>query len=154
MSHETLYESFTTHLAAFAKHRGFIDKANALADKFRPEVVKVVVDDHTDRSMEVVQEIMTVLFEVESTVDELETEKAGIESGAVDQRAELEELELNLMIEAISQEDFDAQSAALKGSLEEVDTKVGAIDSTLADFRTALAEWNELGTAAGVLQGE
>ena len=149
--HDDLYAAFTTHLEAFGKHRGFIDKANALADKFRPEVVKVVVDDHTEQSMAVVAEIMGVLFEVEGAVEGLEASKAEVESGAVEQRSELEELELNLMIEAISQEDFDAQSKALTESLGEVDVVVAEIDAELDNFRTALELWTELGTSSGVL---
>lgn len=150
--YEDLYTAFTTHLEQFGRHRGFIDKANALSDDFRAEVIKVVVDDHTERSMTVVSEIMSVLFEVESAVEALQTERAGVEAGAVESRSALEELELNLMIEAIDQAEFDDQAAALKTALGDTDNAIAALDLELEGFQTALEKWNVLGKSSGVLQ--
>lgn len=150
--HDDLYDRFTTQVDTFANHREKIAKAQALEGKYRAEVVKKVVDDHTERSMAVVSEIMGVLFEVESTVEELGTDRSETDAGTAETRNKLEELELNLMIEAISQEDFDTQSGELKDQLTSVDEKLAAIDVELERFNAVLGRWNELGTEAGVLQ--
>ncbi|TNE83979.1 MAG: hypothetical protein EP330_30905 [Deltaproteobacteria bacterium] len=150
--YDDLYDRFSSQIEAFANHREKIEKAKALEGKFNPEVVAKVVNDHNEKGMAVVTEIMTVLFEVESSVEELNSNREQINGGTTEQRNKLEELELNLMIEAISQEDFDAQSDAIKKSLADVDAKLVDIDADLERFNGALARWTELGTEAGVLQ--
>ena len=40
MTNQELLEKFTSQLDAYAQVRGFIDKAKAQTDKFRPEVIE------------------------------------------------------------------------------------------------------------------
>ena len=150
--HDSLFTSFTDLVNRFTHHRGQIAKAEALSDRFRAEVIGVVVDDHTSRSMDLVGDIMASLFEVESAVEGMKSNREEVSSGAGTQRTQMEELELNLMIEAITQEEFDQQAAALKEALTKVDSQIAALDTDLERFDGVLAQWNEIGSAAGVLQ--
>ena len=60
--HDSLFTSFTDLVNRFTHHRGQIAKAEALSDRFRAEVIGVVVDDHTSRSMDLVGDIMASLL--------------------------------------------------------------------------------------------
>jgi hypothetical protein len=151
MENQELHEQFDGKVSEFEKYQGFIAKTKELADKYSAEVVEKVIGDNDARSMETAGELMLIVGDVESFMAALEGKRTETLEGAEAQRMALQELDLNLMIEAIDQETYDAQSAEMKIAVESADEIVAAIDLELEAFEGVTVRWTRAGTEAGVL---
>ena len=152
MGNADLLSNFQGHVAKFEKFLGFIEKAKKQAGKFAPKVVEKVVADNSEKMMECVNDIMPLIGDVEEHIQALQTKREETLGGRSDAQFALEELELRLAIEDISQKDFDAEAAAHKEKVDGIDAAVGDIDSELAEYQNALEAWNEVGNRSGILQ--
>lgn len=151
MDRAELLAEFEGRVDKFEKYQGFIEKARSQSGKFAAAVVEKVVTDNTEKSMEVVGEIIPLMADMETVIDELNTEKSTAVENAKDSKFKLEELELRQMIGDLSDEAFEDEAREHKDVVESTESKVGEIEAELEKFHAAIERWNETGTKAGVL---
>jgi hypothetical protein len=151
MQNPELRDQFDAKVTEFEKYQGFVAKAQALADQYSARVVETVVTDHQQRSMDVAGELMMIVGDVDSWMSELQGQRTATVEGAAAKRLALEELDLNLMIEAIDQAAYDAEAGPLQAAVGEADETTAGIDSELEAFTSVSGRWREAGTKAGVL---
>ena len=149
-----LIEKFGTLVTRFEQHRGFMDKARALADSYSPLVVERVGSDHEQRSNELLTELIPLMIEVEEAADGLDDDRESSLAGVTDVRAAAEELELRRLIGDIDEEEAELEAALHSETLAGVDAHVAELDGEIAAFRAQLDAWRSIGLAAGVLNPE
>ena len=154
MDRAELLGEFQGRVDSFEKFQGFIAKAQSQSGKFAAAVVEKVVKDNTEKSMEIVGEIIPLMTDIETVIGELNSEKQAALDNAKDSKFKLEELELRHMIGDLTDEAFEAEAAEYKAVAESTDKKVGEIDGELENFQGAIDRWVELGTAAGFIDGD
>lgn len=154
MDKAELLSEFQSRVDQFEKYQGFIDKARSQAGKFAAAVVEKVIQDNQQKCMQVVSEIIPLMADMERVLAELEAERQAVVEGSRDSTFVLEELELRHAIGDLSDEAFEAEAAEAKRVVAHAEERVGAIDQVLQGFRDTMARWQELGTAAGVLNPE
>lgn len=144
MEKAELLNAFEAQLDQFEKYQTYIKKAQQHAERFNPLVVEKVIRDHTERSTQVADAIAPMVEEMSEVIGGIEAELASIAQGIKDSKVQLETYELRLMIEEISQEDFDEGTSELQGSIKEADEKTEGLNGELASFQGALERWAEL----------
>lgn len=154
MDRAELLGEFQGRVDSFEKFQGFIAKAQSQAGKFAAAVVDKVVKDNTEKSMEIVGEIIPLMADIETVIGELGNERQSALDNAKDSKFKLEELELRHMIGDLSDDAFEAEAAEYKAVAESTDKKVGEIDEELASFQGAIDRWVELGTQAGFIDSD
>ncbi len=153
MDQSELLADFQSKVDDVVKFQNFIDKATAKASSFTAKVVEKVVSDNTAKRDVVVEALLPLIEQVQASVSSLETEKNGIVSGQEASRGELEELELRLVIEELTQDEFDAKAADLQEEVAEGNKEIGSIDDQLQTIQTELDRWIEVAASAGVADG-
>ncbi len=151
MDRAELLGEFESRVDSFAKFQGFIEKAKSQAGKFAAAVVEKVVKDNTEKSMEVVGEIIPLMTDMETVIAELNGEKAAAIENAKDSKFKLEELELRHTIGDLTDEAFEAEAAEHRSVVESTEAKVAEIDAELERFQGAIDRWIQLGTDAGFI---
>lgn len=154
MDKAELLSEFQSRVDQFEKYQGFIDKARSQAGKFAAAVVEKVIQDNQQKCMQVVSEIIPLMADMERVLAELDAERAEVVNGSRDSTFILEELELRHAIGDLSDEAFEAEASEAKSIVANAEERVSAIDQVLQGFRDTMARWQELGTAAGVLNPE
>jgi len=151
MDRAELLSEFKSRVDKFEKFQTFIDKAKSQAGKFASQVVEKVVKDNTDKSIEVVGEIIPLMADMETVINEMEAEKEAAVEHAKDSKFKLEELELRHMIGDLTPEAFEDEAREHKEIVESTESEVQAIDEELGRFGGAIERWQELGTKAGMM---
>ncbi|MFH1466246.1 MAG: FHA domain-containing protein [Pseudomonadota bacterium] len=148
METEAILKEFNEHLDRYATHRGYIDRARAHAHKFSAAVVEKVILDHEIKSTEVAEEVLPLVPHLQEVMANLEAQRAAIINNKASAEEQMEELNLRQAIGELSDEEFEATSAAFKGELEQAGERVAAIDAEHATLSTALERWVELAASA------
>lgn len=151
MDRAALLADFQAKVEDFSKYQGFIEKTRAQASKFAPAVVEKVLKTNLQKRDEVVAELIPLTSDLDDIVAELTEQRQGIESGREGSKLQMQELELRLAIDELSDEDFEKQSKELRDVLSTGDEKIAEIDRQLAQFRDAITGWRTIGEEAGVL---
>jgi hypothetical protein len=148
MENSTTLQDFNENVDAYAKVRGFIEKAKTRGAKFSPEVIEKVCLTHEVKSMEIAELILPSVASIEQSIATLmiEIETVAATKGGAGEI--LEELELRHDIGELSEDDFEQQSASLKEELSTADSKIGTAQSSADEYKVALERWVELATAA------
>jgi len=152
MDKAELLTAFQSRVAEFERYQGFIDKARSQSTKFAPAVVEKVVKDNTTKLQKVAEEVAPIVREVDGVTKGLETDRKGILDGRQTSQFALEELELRLAIGEMTDSDFEKESRELREALGSIDSRVGAIDKELADFKAIVEKWNGVSERAGIGQ--
>ena len=79
MDNRELLELFTERLDEFAKHRGYIEKAQAQAGRFSESVIERVVTDNTSRCVALCTDIFPMVAEVNDAIAGLAASSEDIE---------------------------------------------------------------------------
>ena len=154
MQKPDLHESFNDQITEFEKYLGFIDKAQAAADKFRAEVIEKVVSDNQARAMSLASELMMPLVEVEDHIDDLGTQRETIDTKNATASATLQELELRLMIGDLDDDTFAAEAGPIKTQVDEAQMSVLEIDEERESFSAIMTRWKVAGLRSGALKPE
>lgn len=149
--HSELLSQFEDKLAEFERFRGFIEKAEAQASRFAPEVVQKVVTTNQEKMMAVATDLVPLTMDLEGAIDARKAEVASIQANNADAKIQVEEMELRLAIGEMEQEAFDAEASSLKESLASAEERIGGLEAAAAALSDALERWNTVGTEAGVL---
>ncbi len=151
MEKAELLADFTAKVGQFAKFNGFIEKTLSQADKFAKAVVEKVISDNTEKRDAVVGDLIPLMADIDDHIGQLEARKQGILDEQRDARLQMEEMELRKMIGELDGADFEAQTQGLQSELATGNEAIAEIDGELGQFRDAMARWQEIGGAAGVL---
>jgi hypothetical protein len=154
MQKPDLHESFNNQITEFEKYLGFIDKAKAAADSFSAEVVEKVVSDNHARAMQLAGELMMPLVEVETHIDDLAVQRSTIETDTASASESLQELELRLMIGDLDDDTYATESAPIKATVDEAETRLLEIDEEHDAFAGVLDRWRIAGVRSGALEAE
>lgn len=149
MDKDQLLSTFNEKVETYARHRGFIDKAQAQGGKFSPAVIEKVCLDNEIKSSDLVDEIVPLVGEIEGILSGLQTDLDGIQHSSASATEQMEELSLRQAIGELSDEDFETESADLKASLDEAGGRIAAIEEEQGSFSTALDAWTTLAEKAG-----
>lgn len=151
MDKAELLSEFQTRVAKFERFQSFIEKAQSQAGKFAAAVVEKVIQDNHEKSMEVVGELIPLMADMETVVEDLTREREQVLAGAQESQFKLEELELRHAIGDLTDESFEQEAAEPRAIVETTDARVAEIDEELGKFQGAMEHWQGVGLAAGVL---
>lgn len=151
MDKAELLVAFSERVDQFDRFQSFIAKAQGQSGKFASAVVTKVVADNESKSMEVVSEIIPLMTDMESVIEDLREKRAEALDSSKESQFRLEELELRLAIGDLSDDAFNAEAAEFKAVVESTESRVADLDNERIQFEEALARWQELGSATGVL---
>lgn len=141
MQNEALLNKFSEKVSEFEKYQSFIDKTKSQAAKFSAKIVEKVVNDNTEKSMNVVMELVPMTDDLESHVETLGGERSEITAANESSQFELDVLELRKVIGELSDEAFATEAGNLKDSLATVHERVAAIDEELEAFIEIKDRW-------------
>lgn len=153
MDKAELLSQFTAKVDEFARYQAFIDKAQAQAERFAPEVVAKVISSNQEKSLSVVSDLIPLTADVVDVVSGLHASRVEIETASSESNLRMQELELRLAIGELDESAFEQESADLKVELDQAQERIVAIQAEVESFSQALDRWSELGVKAGVLQG-
>lgn len=153
MEQSELLADFQSKVDDVVKFQGFIDKAQAKASSFTAKVVEKVVSDNTAKRDVIVDALIPLIEQVQSAIATYEAEKSAILTGQEASRVALEELELRLVIEELSQDEFDAKAADMQEEVATGNQQIGEIDEKLQTIQTELDRWKDVAGNAGVADG-
>jgi hypothetical protein len=152
MDNTELLSHFENRVQEFGKIQGFIEKARGQASKFAAAVVEKVIRTNTEKAEGIVEELIPLMSDMDGVVEGLEAEKAAVVEGQQQSKLDLEEMELRLLIQELTEKQFNKKSAGLKKDLEESNGKIAELDAELEKFHVQLDRWQELGQRVGVLE--
>ncbi|RME22811.1 MAG: FHA domain-containing protein [Deltaproteobacteria bacterium] len=153
MAHEELLTEFSGLLDQYAKHRDYIDKAQAQAEKFSKAVIEKVILDHEVKSATVADSILPIVPKLLEAVSEIDAAKAKINEDKAGADEAMEELLLRQTIGELSEEEFEAQSADLRATLDSAADRLAELDADREKLQGAIDRWAELAARAGVDSG-
>lgn len=142
---------FNATVERFQQLQTWIERANAAADRFRPEIVQRVVSGHTASRDELLVDIVPMMIEVEVAADAADSQVEDILARVAEERRQLEELELRHVIGDLSEDDWADASAPLHAAIDAVQPQLTAAREEAQALRGALSTWETLGKGAGVL---
>jgi hypothetical protein len=153
MDQSTL-RTFTSHLDRFETLATYIDKALALADQFRPEIVERVVNGHKASIQELALDLMPAVIELEVLLEQEHNAIEGLETKASETKAALEECELRKLIGALDDEAYELETEPIQAAIDAIDETRVPHDVAILDLRLQLERWEKLGQHTGLLHGE
>lgn len=148
MDQSQLLTDLRGQLDALARFQAFIDKAQEMVGKFRPEVVQKVINDNKAKIADVVTAAVPLVRAAEAELAALGARKAEIGDATESARLAIEELDLRLAIGELEQADYDSAAAPYKAEVVAVDEKLAAIELDHEQLATLLEEWNAKKPAA------
>ncbi len=149
MDKDQLLSTFNEKVETYARHRGFIEKAKAQEGKFSEAVIEKVCLDNEIKSSELVDEIVPLVQQIEELLAGLQSDLDEINASSASANEQMEELSLRQAIGELTDDEFEAESADFKSSLDEAGGKIAAIEEEQGNFSSALDTWTELAEAAG-----
>ena len=149
MDQDQLLSTFNEKVENYARHRGFIDKAKAQEGKFSAAVIEKVCLDNEIKSSELVDVIVPLVAEIETLLSGLQSDLDEINAASASANEQMEELTLRQAIGELTDDEFEAEAADFKTSLEEAGGKISAIEEEQGNFSSALDTWTDLAEKAG-----
>ncbi|MBT3220866.1 MAG: hypothetical protein HN348_17415 [Proteobacteria bacterium] len=146
-----LLNEFGDKVEEFMKFQGWADTARSLTDRFSPEVIEKVAGEHSDTAMDIAGDLLPLTTEMEDAIAEFLATKKEILDSQGESRMTMEELELRLAIEELTQEEFDKESKDVNDILADGNAKIAVIEEDLEEFQRVLERWLDAGIAAGIL---
>ena len=143
-----LLTNFGGLLDEYARHREYIAKAQAQAEKFSKAVIEKVVLDHEVKSSGVADGVLPLVPEIESHIAQVDADTASINADKTDADEEYQELELRNAIGELESDEFETLSTDLKAKLDEADSRLSELAEDRAAHADALARWVELAGGA------
>jgi len=150
MDNRELLELFTERLDEFAKHKGYIEKAQAQAGRFSESVIERVVTDNTSKCVGLSAEILPMVVDVNEAIAGLVVSGEEIRTNVASSQLALEELELRSAIGELDDASFGEQSAEVRKVVETADTKLSSIQESLGAFQAELTRWEALSDMPGI----
>jgi len=144
-----LLTNFGGLLDEYARHREYIAKAQAQAEKFSKAVIEKVVLDHEVKSSGVADGVLPLVPEIESHIAQVDADTAGINQDKASADEEYQELELRNAIGELESGEFETLSADLKSKLDEADSRLTELAEDRSAHADALSRWVELAADAG-----
>lgn len=144
-----LLTNFGGLLDEYARHREYIAKAQAQAEKFSKAVIEKVVLDHEVKSSGVADGVLPLVPEIESHIAQVDADTAGINEDKTSADEEYQELELRNAIGELESGEFETLSADLKSKLDEADSRLTELAEDRSAHADALSRWVELAADAG-----
>jgi hypothetical protein len=148
MTTAELLSSFNGHVDQYASHREYVRRAAGMAERFSPEVIEKVVQDHELKGSEVAADILPLVPELEGRLNAIDAEKDTIEEGKAASDAKMEELTLRQAIGEIDDGEFDSLSEELRGTLDDANGRLDGLNGERDELSNALGRWVELATEA------
>ena len=142
---------FNSMVERFHQLQTWIERANAAADRFRPEIVARVVEGHTASRDELLVDLVPLMVEVEVEADAADARAADIEARIATEQTALEELELRQIIGDLDEDGWLEAATPLQDAIDSVKPALNAAREESASLRAALASWEAMGQSAGVL---
>ncbi|MCB9778005.1 MAG: FHA domain-containing protein [Alphaproteobacteria bacterium] len=153
MAHEELITEFNSLVDEYARHRAYIDKAQAQAEKFSKAVIEKVILDHeikasdaADAVLPHVPKLQELIAGIDSEIAEINTKKAGSDE-------QMEELQLRAAIGELADGEFEEASKELREELEAANGRIETLDGDRQNLQGALDRWVELAGSAGQATG-
>jgi hypothetical protein len=150
MDNGELLGQFSKRLDQFAKHRGYIEKAQAQAGRFSESVIERVVVDNTGKCVALSAEILPMVVEVNDAIAGLLVSGEEIRTNVASSQLALEELELRSAIGELDDGSFGEQSTEVRKVVETADTKLTKIQESLGAFQAELTRWESLSDIPGI----
>ena len=144
-----LLTNFGGLLDEYARHREYIEKAQAQVEKFSKAVIEKVVLDHEVKSAGVADSILPMVPEIESHIAQIDADTAAINEDKAGADEQYQELELRSAIGELEEGEFESLSADLKAKLDEADARLSELAEDRGAHADALARWMELAESAG-----
>ena len=146
MEKALLLERLNGLVSRYRQHRSYIEKAKvqAASGKFNPVVIEKVILDHEIKASDVADEVGPLLPSLRTLIDALVGEKAEVHAGNAGVDEQVQELELRAAIGELSDDEFNAEVAGLRGRLDGASSRVASIDGELGELEGALSSWAEL----------
>lgn len=149
MEQAELLSTFNEQVDEYDKHRQYITRATAQAEKFSKAVIEKVILDHEIKSSEVADVILPLVPQMEGVIAGIDGEVDEIEAGKASSDEVMEELSLRLAIGEMSEEDFEEQTKELRETLETANGRLEELSEQRGTFSEALERWVGLAAAAG-----
>ena len=146
MEQEVL-DQFTDLLGRYGQHKAFIDKATEQMGNFKADVIQKVIADHQIKASMLDDEIGALVAKLQEAVAELNAGISEAEQSKGDLGERIEELELRRLIGEISEEDFEAQSADGRGTVDSANSTIEDLAGQRGVIEAALNQWSELSGA-------
>ena len=150
MQNEALLNQFSEKVSEFEKYQSFIEKTKSQSAKFSAKIVEKVVNDNTEKSMNVVMELVPMTDDLETHIETLDGERSEIAAANESSQFELDVLELRKVIGELNEEAFNTEAGNLKDSLATVHERVSAIDEELEAFTSIKDRWIEAYEKSGL----
>ncbi|NOY24607.1 MAG: FHA domain-containing protein [Oligoflexia bacterium] len=149
MAHDELIKEFNELADEYAKHRDYIDKAQAQAAKFSAAVIEKVVLDHEIKSSGTADLILPHVPTLQAGIADVDTEKAQINTEKASSDDKMEELQLRAAIGELEDAEFEELSKELKETLDKAANRIAELDDVRDTLQAALDRWVELAARAG-----
>ncbi|MDP6932762.1 MAG: FHA domain-containing protein [Myxococcota bacterium] len=149
MENQELLNSFCELLDEYAKHREYIARANHHAGKFNQAVIEKVVLEHEIACSELAEKVLPAIPAIEEAIATRLGDLEQIEGNKAGSDEQMQELELRLAIGEIDQEQFEAEGAELRGSLDSAGERIDNIRGEHEALAEALKRWTDLAAEAG-----
>jgi hypothetical protein len=146
---EELLNNFSALLDNYARHREYINRARAQAEKFSSEIIKKVVLDHEIKASSLSDEILPLIPEIEGHISRVDGEKDDILGSKSTSDEAMQELELRHLIGEITDDEFASLTSDLRTTLDDANGRLEALDSERGTLSEALGRWTELAAESG-----
>lgn len=137
----------------YARHRGYIERAQSQVSKFSASVVEKVIHDHEARSLEVAREVLPLVPQIEEMIAAILDEQARVSEEKTAVHDQMEELELRLAIGEIEEGEFDNATRDFRAAIADADGRLSALGQERDELSHAIDRWSELARAAGQADG-
>ncbi|MFT5681799.1 MAG: hypothetical protein ACI8RZ_002717 [Myxococcota bacterium] len=138
---EELLTKFSGLLDNYARHREYINRAQAQTSKFSSEIIEKVVLDHEIKSSSLADEILPFIPEIEGFISKIDTEKQDILSNKSSSDEAMQEIELRHLIGEIDDDEFNALTGDLRGTLDVANGRLESLDTEHGTLSEALERW-------------
>ena len=153
MAHEELLKTFNDLVDQYQRHRDYIDKAKAQAEKFSKAVIEKVILDHEVKSSTVADRILPHVPTILEGIGAIDAEKNRINLDKAGSDEKMEELNLRLAIGEMEQDAFDEESRELRETLDSAAGRIETLDLERSSLQGAIDRWVALAISAGQADG-
>ena len=144
MEREELVKDFNQNVDQYSKHKSYMDKARDQADQFSSGVIEKVIADHQIKASMIADEILPMVPKLQAELSNLNVAIDAVEQSKGDFSSKIEELKLRLAIGEITDEEYEAQGADGRETVESADLKIGELAADRDILQVALDRWSEL----------
>lgn len=128
-----------------------IHKAKTQSSKFSAAVVEKVVRDNTAKSQDVAARLAPLKAEADEAISGLRGRRDGVIVGSQEAKFTLQEVELRHVIGEYDDAEFAELSATPREVVAKADSQIAELEGHVGSLERALARWNQVGGAAGLI---